>query len=84
MKTLEDLIKSGVLSIGEKLVWVRRSLGIKHVAILNQDGSITTADGKVHRSPSGAAKHLNNSKPVDGWIAWKVEKTKTSLSKYRE
>jgi hypothetical protein len=51
---------------------------------LNADGTITTTDGKKHKTPSGAAKHLNGNKPVDGWLAWKVKSSGLSLSTLRE
>jgi hypothetical protein len=83
MLKLIDLIKSGSISVGEELVWTRRVVRENHVAIVNVDGSITTSDGVKHKTPSGAAKHLNGNKPVDGWLAWKVKKTGTSLGRLR-
>jgi hypothetical protein len=38
-------------------------------ATVQADGSLTTSDGKTHRTPSGAAKHFTG-KPIDGWHAW--------------
>ena len=84
MATTRDLIKAGLLAAGEELIWVRKSLKETHVATVSDNGAITTADGKSHKTPSGAAKHLNGNKPVDGWIAWKVKKTNVSLTSLRE
>ena len=69
MTSTKDLIKSGALQVGQELIWNRRVAKEIHLATVNQDGSITTADGVKHKSPSGAAKHLNGNKPVDGWLA---------------
>jgi hypothetical protein len=73
MKSIRDLVQSGTLKEGQKLVWNRRMSKQIHNATVNADGSITTSDGVKHKSPSGAAKHLNGNKPVDGWLAWKIE-----------
>ena len=83
MKSIRDLVRSGTLKEGQKLVWNRRMSKQIHHATVNPDGSITTSDGVKHKSPSGAAKHLNGNKPVDGWLAWKIENTGASLSSLR-
>jgi hypothetical protein len=83
MSKVVDLINSGVLKTGQELIWNRRVAKQIHVAIVNQDGSISTADGVKHRTPSGAAKHLNGNKPVDGWLAWKIKNTGAPLSSLR-
>lgn len=83
MSKVVDLIKSGTLNVGQELVWNRRVAKETHVATVNQDGSITTADGIKHKTPSGAAKHLNGNKPVDGWLAWKVKSSQVSLAELR-
>lgn len=83
MKNLRTLIVENKISVGTRVVWNRRSMGIKHVATINEDGTITTDDGKRHKTPSGAAKHLNSNKPIDGWLAWKLEKDGTPLSALR-
>ena len=80
---LSVLLKSGLISAGEELIWNRRVAKQIHIAIVNEDGSISTADGVKHKTPSGAAKHLNGDKPVDGWLAWKIKKTGESLSSLR-
>ncbi len=80
---LSELLKSGLISAGDELVWNRKVAKQIHIAIVNQDGSISTADGVKHKTPSGAAKHLNGNKPVDGWLAWKIKSTGVSLSSLR-
>ena len=83
MSKLVDLVKSGSLVAGEELIWNRRVAKETHLATVNQDGPITTADGIKHKTPSGAAKHLNGNKPVDGWLAWKVKNSLVSLAELR-
>jgi len=83
MSTMKHLLKSGAVSAGDKLVWNRRVLKSAHEAVINPDGTISTSDGKSHKSPSGAAKHLNQNKPVDGWIAWQHEKSGKKLAELR-
>jgi hypothetical protein len=84
MSKIIDLVKKGSLNAGQELIWNRRVAKQIHVAIVNQDGSITTADGVKHKTPSGAAKHLNGNKPVDGWLAWKLKSTGNSLASLRD
>ena len=84
MSKIVDLLKSGALTSGQELIWNRRVAKQIHLATVNQDGSITTADGVKHKTPSGAAKHLNGNKPVDGWLAWKIKSTGASLASLRD
>jgi len=84
MSKVVDLVKQGSLTVGQELIWNRRVAKQIHLATVNQDGSITTADGVKHKTPSGAAKHLNGNKPVDGWLAWKIKSTGVSLASLRE
>ena len=83
MVATKDLIKAGLINAGDKLVWKRRTYSESHIATVKSDGTIETADGKIHRTPSGAAKHLNGNKPVDGWLAWKLHSTGESLAVIR-
>ena len=83
MSSLASLVEQGILQIGEQLVWHRRSLKTSYAAVVNKDGTITLSNGSVHRTPSGAARALNNKKPIDGWLAWKVVRTGKSLNEHR-
>lgn len=74
--SLDHLLKMGKLSVGDELTWSRRSLKLVYKAKVLAGGKLQTADGLVHKTPSGAARHLNNNKPVDGWIAWKLSNGK--------
>ena len=84
MSKVVDLVQKGLLTAGQELIWNRRVAKQVHLATVNQDGSITTADGIKHKTPSGAAKYLNRNKPVDGWLAWKVKNTGDSLASLRD
>ena len=83
MANTKDLLKAGLLKENEILIWKRRVQGSTHEARLSADGLIHTSDGKSHKTPSGAAKHLNGNKPVDGWIAWKLKSSGLSLAELR-
>jgi Restriction Enzyme Adenine Methylase Associated len=80
--TFKTLVLDGFIADGTKLVWKRRVQGDTHYAVV-VNGQIQTADGKFHKTPSGAARHLNNGKPVDGWKVWKVEGTGVLIDSYR-
>jgi hypothetical protein len=83
MSKVVDLVQKGLLTSGQEIIWNRRVAKQVHIATVNQDGSITTADGVRHKTPSGAAKHLNGNKPVDGWLAWKVRSSLDTLATLR-
>lgn len=84
MASLKDLLNSKLISGGTELFWKRTKAKETFTAILNSNGTITTEDGATHKTPSGAAKHLNGNKPVDGWNTWKVKGTGQKLSELRE
>ena len=81
--TVMDLIKRGLIIPETRIIWKRRTQQQEFTAVIGSDGSITTSDGKKHKTLSGAAKHLNGNKPVDGWLAWKLATTGESLSDIR-
>ena len=84
MASVADLIKDGSIRDGDKLIWKRRVEGSTHHAHISSSGEIVTSDGKKHKTPSGAARHVNGGKPVDGWIVWKVEASGKSLAQLRK
>ena len=83
MTPIENLVLTGYLKAGDRLIWNRKSLRTVHIATVVLAGSIKTEDGRIHKSPSGAAKHLGK-KPIDGWLAWKVEGSGESLDSLRK
>jgi hypothetical protein len=83
MSKIYDLILANCLSGGDRLIWKRNSDRTVHVAIISSNGTVTTEDGRVHKSPSGAAKHLAG-RPIDGWLAWKLESSGESLDVIRK
>ena len=76
-------MRAGLINTGTEIVWNRRASLNSHSAVINANGTITTSDGKVHKTPSGAARHLNGNKPVDGWLTWKVKQTGKSIGEIR-
>jgi hypothetical protein len=83
MINLADLLNKGLLKPGDSLIWRRRDLRTGPKASINSDGKIVTQDGLTHRTPSGAARHLNNGKPIDGWNVWRLEVSNRSLTDLR-
>jgi len=80
VEKISDLIDRGLLSAGTRLVWKRRG-GNNFSAEVLANGSIKTFDGRVHKSPSGAARSLVG-RPVDGWSVWRTSNG-TRLSELR-
>jgi len=81
--SVKTLIDSKLISPGCVIVWKRRLAGDSYRATINPDGTIQTSDGVIHKSPSGAARHLNFGKPIDGWNVWKIAGSNDSLSQLR-
>jgi len=80
---IKELIKAGHLMEGTTLIWKRRVQGLIHsVLVVNE--MLRTVDGKLHKTPSGAAKHLNNDKPVDGWKVWRHQISGKTLDDFRK
>jgi hypothetical protein len=84
MVSIKDLLRSNLVVGGAELIWKRTKTKQTFIAVLNSNGTITTSDGAIHKTPSGAAKHLNGNKPVDGWNTWKIKSSGISLSELRE
>ena len=84
MANLRDLLKTGLLHSGDKLIWKRRVSGSTHSAEITASGEIVLQDGTKHRTPSGAAKHLNGGKSVDGWLVWRLVRTSAPLGDLRK
>ncbi len=68
---IKDLIESGKLQAGASLSMKKHGKIIS--AVVTAEGLIKTSDGQLHKSPSGAARSFNGGKPIDGWLAWKLE-----------
>jgi|GEM_PF-6429939 len=55
MSKVLDLINLGLLSPEENLIWYRAKAKLVYKARIQPDGTIVTADGAIHKTPSGAA-----------------------------
>ncbi len=78
------LIDLDLLKPNAELIWKRRATGNAFSATVHPDGSIRTMDGSIHKSLSGAARHLNAGKPIDGWNVWRVLESNVTLSELRK
>ena len=81
--SVKTLVDANLIASGCVIVWKRRKVSDTYRATINPDGTIQTSDGVVHKSPSGAARHLNSGKPIDGWNVWKIAGSNQSLSQLR-
>lgn len=83
MTSLQDLIRADKIQVGDKLVWSRKNGSGIHVAQVELKGHVKTQDGKIHKSPSSAAKSCNQGISVNGWRVWQVERLGQSLQQIR-
>jgi RAMA domain-containing protein len=72
--TLSDLLDAGLLAPNTVVVWRRQKprKGLMHKAKVTASGRIQMANGETYPTPSAAARDLNDGRPINGWLAWKV------------
>ena len=81
--SLADLMRRGVVRSGEPIE-IRRRSAPPVEATIEADGKIKVGQLSFS-SPSGAAKHVLQSGPVDGWLRWRVPRLgDRSLGELRE
>lgn len=73
MTKLSDLVSAGILPAGSILVFEQKRKKKVNRAEVTSEGLLMTEDGVLHKTPSGAARHLNENKPIDGWHAWRTD-----------
>src|SRR3954454_5678744 len=62
---IADIVRAGMLSSGDKLVFQRKRLRESSFAVITQDHQISLDDGRLFRSPSGAATAVAGTQ-IDG------------------
>jgi hypothetical protein len=67
-----DLLRSGLLDLGQELLLERPRIGEVHRAVVTSGGRIKLEDGQKFTSPSGAAGAVCGGVAMDGWNAWRV------------
>jgi hypothetical protein len=83
MLSLRDLLRVGLISEGDQLIWLKSGSVDSRRATILTDGKIKTEDGKIHSSPSSAAKHVNSGISTNGWRVWVVSANGKSLAEIR-
>jgi hypothetical protein len=83
MPNLKELLDAGFIAPGDILVWRKQNMNVPFKAILLTNGSIETEDGKVHLSPSAAARHVNSGVSTNGWRVWRCLSKDKTLSELR-
>lgn len=81
--TLGDLLEAGLLLAGDELVWHRKRKGEAHHARVMENGMLELEDGRRYATPSRAAVEAAGIPAYDGWIAWQVARTGTSIGELR-
>ena len=54
------------------LVWVQLRKGLRHEAMITQDGLVTLEDGRQFADPSVAAVAVSGRHAADGWRVWRI------------
>lgn len=80
---LRDLLDSGHIANGERLVLHRRN-GPLLEGFVNERGQIVINDNDVYDSPSRAAMAaMQSENPQDGWLRWRLSSTGRTLADVR-
>lgn len=79
-----DLIKAGLLSVGQELTYQQRIGETPHRAVVTARGRLALPDGREFSTPSGAAKAAARVIAVAGWIAWRVGSDGPTLDQLRQ
>src|SRR2546423_14009617 len=79
-----DLVRAGLLSEGDELIFERPRSGAIHRALITASGHIELPDGDRFTAPSPAAGAAAGTGAIDGWHAWVVARTRELLNTVRE
>ena len=82
--SIPDLLHVGLLAPDDELVWNRPQVGDRHTCVVTEDGRLRLPDGRIKRTPSGAAIGMAGGS-FDGWEVWKVPvRDNQSLAELRD
>ncbi|MDQ3276125.1 MAG: hypothetical protein M3Q39_14165 [Actinomycetota bacterium] len=82
--SVKDLLDARLIRIGDRLRFARPRKDALHTAVVVDGGRIAIdPDGDVFGTPSKAAAAAAGMRAVDGWRAWIVESTGTTLDVLR-
>ncbi|MBT8223957.1 MAG: DUF262 domain-containing protein [Dactylosporangium sp.] len=71
--TVARLVAATALSVGDTLILVHK--GTTHQAHINGESRIELSSGEVFDSPSPAASMVTGKATMNGWSAWKVQRS---------
>ena len=85
--TVKHLVDADLLRTGDRMKFARPRKGVTYFAVVVEGGRIALDDGSVFDTPSkaaaAAAAAAAGMQSVDGWRAWMVESTMTTLDALR-
>ena len=73
---MDDLLEHGLIEVGDKLEWNRRTKRKRYEATVAENGAIQLPDGRSFSSPSRVAMEATGAASYDGWYAWTVTRVK--------
>jgi hypothetical protein len=76
--SIAKLLSSGILEVGT-ILELRKGMSAGKTAQIMEDGSLRLEDGSIHKTPSGAAKHVRK-RESNGWVEWGLAGTDLRLS----
>jgi hypothetical protein len=76
--SVAKLLSAGILEVGSILEF-RKGVNAGKTAQVMEDGLLRLEDGSIHKSPSGASRHIIKM-ASNGWTAWRLSGTDLRLT----
>jgi hypothetical protein len=76
--SVAKLLSAGILEVGSILEF-RKGVNAGKTAQVMEDGLLRLEDGSIHKSPSGASRHIIK-RASNGWTAWRLSGTDLRLT----
>jgi hypothetical protein len=76
--SVAKLLSGGILEVGS-ILELRKGVNAGKTAQVMEDGSLSLEDGSIHKTPSGASRHIIT-RPSNGWTAWRLSGTDLTLN----
>jgi hypothetical protein len=81
---MRDLLMAEVVEADDEIVWVRPQSGEVHRGRITESGTIVTAEGEEHETPTAATRAFTTSN-YNGWKEWRhLSETGPTLDELRE
>lgn len=79
-RSVRRLLETGHLQVGQELVYKNSSSEKTMKVSIDTNGFLVDKMGNVYKTPTAAAKSINNNKSINGWKAWRDAVSHSTLN----